>query len=100
MHPPFGFALFYLRGISDTLFKNKSIPRPIASRDIYLGAIPWLCMQLLLVAIVIFVPLTVTIFINKEVAMDIDKIRIDVKRNDSAVPDERMDRGDPFGTQK
>ena len=22
MHPPFGFALFYLRGISDTLFKN------------------------------------------------------------------------------
>ena len=25
MHPPFGFALFYLRGISDTLFKSKSI---------------------------------------------------------------------------
>lgn len=100
MHPPFGFALFYLRGISDTLFKNKSLPRPIASRDIYLGAIPWLCMQLLLVAIVIFVPQTVTIFINKEVAMDIDKIQIDVKRNDSAAPDERMDRGDPFGTQK
>jgi hypothetical protein len=28
MHPPFGFALFYLRGISDTLFKNKALPRP------------------------------------------------------------------------
>ncbi len=23
MHPPFGFALFYLRGIADTLFKDK-----------------------------------------------------------------------------
>ena len=29
MHPPFGFALFYLRGISDTLFKSKSIPKKI-----------------------------------------------------------------------
>ena len=46
MHPPFGFALFYLRGISDTLFKSKSIPRKIESRDIYLGSIPWVILQL------------------------------------------------------
>ena len=25
MHPPFGFALFYLRGIADTLFKERRI---------------------------------------------------------------------------
>ncbi|MGH8859299.1 MAG: TRAP transporter large permease, partial [Polaromonas sp.] len=41
MHPPFGFALFYLRGIADTLFKDGRIPKPIKSNDIYLGAIPW-----------------------------------------------------------
>ena len=50
MHPPFGFALFYLRGIADQIFKNKTIPRPILSKDIYLGAIPWVVMQLILVA--------------------------------------------------
>ncbi|TXI16661.1 MAG: TRAP transporter large permease subunit, partial [Roseateles sp.] len=51
MHPPFGFALFYLRGISGTLFKNGSLPRPVASSDIYLGALPWVAMQLILVAV-------------------------------------------------
>ena len=29
MHPPFGFALFYLRGIADTLFKNGSLPKKV-----------------------------------------------------------------------
>jgi TRAP-type mannitol/chloroaromatic compound transport system permease large subunit len=38
MHPPFGFALFYLRGIA---------PKEVLTRDIYLGAIPWLGLQLL-----------------------------------------------------
>ena len=73
MHPPFGFALFYLRGISDTLFKNKSLPRKVESKDIYLGAIPWVVMQLVLVAIVIFVPQTVTMFLDKEKALDLNK---------------------------
>ena len=78
MHPPFGFALFYLRGISDTLFKEKRIEQPIKSSDIYLGAIPWVLMQLILVAIVIFVPQTVTVFLDKEVVVDIDKVQIDI----------------------
>ncbi len=73
MHPPFGFALFYLRGISDTLFKNKSLPRKVESKDIYLGAIPWVVMQLILVVVVIFVPQTVTIFLDKPQVLDINK---------------------------
>jgi len=77
MHPPFGFALFYLRGISDTLFKNGSLPKKVESRDIYLGSIPWVVMQLILVVIVIFVPETVTVFLDKEVAVDIDKVQIE-----------------------
>src|SRR3954447_25741524 len=47
MHPPFGFALFYLRGIA---------PKEVRSSDIYWGAIPWVALQLVLVAIVIFWP--------------------------------------------
>ena len=73
MHPPFGFALFYLRGISDTLFKNGSLPRKVESNDIYIGAIPWVVMQLILVVIVIFVPETVTAFLDKKVEVDMNK---------------------------
>ena len=73
MHPPFGFALFYLRGISDTLFKQGSLPRKVESKDIYMGSIPWVVMQLILVAIVIFFPVTVTAFLDKAKVVDMDQ---------------------------
>ena len=82
MHPPFGFALFYLRGISDTLFKSKAIPRKIESRDIYLGSIPWVILQLLLVVIVIFFPQTVTIFLDKKELVDLNQINIEIAPED------------------
>ncbi|HMS07258.1 MAG TPA: TRAP transporter large permease subunit [Burkholderiaceae bacterium] len=78
MHPPFGFALFYLRGIADTLYKEKRIEKPVLSSDIYLGSIPWVLMQVLLVAIVIFVPQSVTMFLDKEEKIDVDKVQIEV----------------------
>ena len=78
MHPPFGFALFYLRGIADTLYKEKRIEQPVKSNDIYMGAIPWVLLQLLLVVIVIFVPETVTFFLGKEEVIDIDKVKIEI----------------------
>lgn len=76
MHPPFGFALFYLRGISDTLFKSGTIPRKVESRDIYLGAIPWVLLQLLLVVVVIFVPQTVTAFLDKPAVVDLNTVEV------------------------
>ena len=78
MHPPFGFALFYLRGISDSLFKNGALPKKVHSRDIYLGAVPFVLLQLVLVAIVIFVPQTVTVFLDEKVEVDLDKVEIPV----------------------
>ena len=76
MHPPFGFALFYLRGISDTLFKSGTIPRKVESRDIYLGAIPWVLLQLLLVVVVIFVPQTVTAFLDKPAVIALNTVEV------------------------
>ena len=84
MHPPFGFALFYLRGIADTLFKDKRIPVAVKSSDIYLGSIPWVIMQLMLVVIVIFVPQTVTAFLDKEIKVDIDKVVIEMPQDSAA----------------
>jgi tripartite ATP-independent transporter DctM subunit len=77
MHPPFGFALFYLRGISDTLFKEGRIPKPVLSSDIYMGSIPWVILQLILVAIIIFFPQTVTVFLDKAVIVDESKVRLE-----------------------
>jgi len=97
MHPPFGFALFYLRGISDTLFKSGAIPEKVKSRDIYLGAIPWVLLQLVLVVIVIFVPQTVTVFLDKEQKIDIDKVQIEMPaQEESNAMDEQKNVEDLF----
>src|SRR5690606_11242432 len=61
MHPPFGFALFYLRGVA---------PKEVKTSDIYFGAIPWVGLQLLLVAILILFPEVVTVFSDKPAAVD------------------------------
>ncbi len=87
MHPPFGFALFYLRGISDTLFKNKALPAKVESRDIYLGSIPFIVLQLVLVAIVIAFPQTVTALLDKPVQYDLDKVEIPMPEPTDAKPD-------------
>jgi tripartite ATP-independent transporter DctM subunit len=61
MHPPFGFALFYLRGIA---------PREVKSSDIYWGAVPWVGMQIILVIIVIFWPGSVTYWLGGQTTED------------------------------
>ncbi|RZL85789.1 MAG: TRAP transporter large permease subunit [Variovorax sp.] len=93
MHPPFGFSLFYLRGISDTLHKEGKLPRKVQSKDIYLGAIPWVAMQLILVAAVIFVPQTVTFFLDKEVVVDTDKVQLNFQG--SPAEEDAPERDDP-----
>ena len=77
MHPPFGFALFYLRGIA---------PASIRSSDIYWGAIPWVFLQLILVAIVILWPGSVTYWLDKKPAVDPSKIDIQIDLPDAPPP--------------
>jgi tripartite ATP-independent transporter DctM subunit len=45
--PPFGFALFYLRGVA---------PEGVTTGDIYRGVIPFIAIQLMIVVILIFYP--------------------------------------------
>ena len=47
MHPPFGFALFYLRSVA---------PREIKTSDIYWGAVPFVGIQLIMVGLVAAFP--------------------------------------------
>ncbi|WP_425453179.1 TRAP transporter large permease [Bosea caraganae] len=74
MHPPFGFALFYLRGIA---------PKEIKTSDIYMGSIPWIVLQLMLVALMIIFPQIVTYFLDTPVTMDPSKVN-DILNN---IPD-------------
>jgi TRAP-type mannitol/chloroaromatic compound transport system permease large subunit len=69
MHPPFGFALFYLRGIT---------PPSVKTSDIYWGAIPWVVLQVILVLIVILWPQSVTYWLDKGPAVDPSKIQIEM----------------------
>ena len=47
MHPPFGFALFYLRSVA---------PKAVRTSDIYWGAIPFVAIQIIMVAVVLSFP--------------------------------------------
>ena len=47
MHPPFGFALFFLRSVA---------PKEVSTEDIYWGAIPFVLIQLLMVGVVLAFP--------------------------------------------
>ncbi|HNI21446.1 MAG TPA: TRAP transporter large permease subunit [Plasticicumulans sp.] len=47
MHPPFGFALFYLRSVA---------PPDIRTTHIYWGAVPFVCIQIIMVALLIAFP--------------------------------------------
>lgn len=52
MHPPFGFALFYLRSVA---------PKKVKTADIYWGAVPFVGIQVLMVAMIIAFPSMISI---------------------------------------
>jgi hypothetical protein len=60
MHPPFGFALFYLRSVAPNKpYKDHvtgKMTEPVTTGQIYWGAIPFVVIQVIMVALVIFFP--------------------------------------------
>jgi len=69
MHPPFGFALFYMRGVA---------PPSVKSSDIYWGAVPWVFLQLIVATIVILAPEIVTFWLDAGTGIDPETITIQV----------------------
>jgi len=60
LHPPFGFALFYLRSVAPAkAYLDKITSRtiaPVTTGQIYWGAVPFVVIQVIMVAIVIAFP--------------------------------------------
>ncbi|HEY5293555.1 MAG TPA: TRAP transporter large permease subunit [Burkholderiales bacterium] len=82
MHPPFGFALFYLRSVapSKDYVDRVSGKRTagVTTTQIYWGAVPFVLIQVLMVGLIIAVPQIVSGGLTKKAAVNIDKIEIQV----------------------
>jgi GntP family gluconate:H+ symporter len=64
MHPPFGFALFYLRSVAPTEDYQDRITRKLVAKvttgQIYWGAVPFVLIQIVMVSLIIALPGIVT----------------------------------------
>ncbi len=77
MHPPFGFALFYLRSVApgddyDDKITRKRIAR-ITTGQIYWGAVPFVIIQIIMVGLIIAFPKLVSSNIGSDAKVDVDK---------------------------
>jgi len=87
MHPPFGFALFYLRSVApakDFLDKvTGRLTKKVTTGQIYWGAVPFVLIQIVMIALVISFPQMVMVYKASEKAFDIKKIQIIVPEDQS-----------------
>ena len=101
MHPPFGFALFYLRSVAPTQdyhdrITNKTVAK-VTTEQIYWGAIPFVIIQVAMVGLIIAFPGIVTRDTNKapEGNMQLLEQQIDAGRTaEEAKPEPTMPGAD------
>jgi len=78
MHPPFGFALFYLRSVAPgkayTDRLTKKLIQPVTTMQIYWGAVPFVIIQIIMVGLIIAFPGIVSSGLDKKEAVDLDKV--------------------------
>lgn len=93
MHPPFGFALFYLRSVAPDKAYLDRVTRaeiaPVTTGQIYWGAVPFVLIQIVMVALIITFPGIVSR--DKEEKIDLDKVKIEMPTEAPGAPG-----SDPF----
>jgi TRAP-type mannitol/chloroaromatic compound transport system permease large subunit len=97
MHPPFGFALFYLRSVAP---KESFLDRVTGKRtdgvttgQIYWGAVPFVVIQVIMVVLVILFPAMVMHYKGAASTIDPDKVKIEIPQID--LPPPALDFGEP-----
>ena len=82
MHPPFGFALFYLRSVAprESYVDRVSGKRTdgVTTGQIYWGAVPFVVIQVIMVLLVILFPAMVMHYKGAASTIDPNKIKIEV----------------------
>jgi TRAP-type mannitol/chloroaromatic compound transport system permease large subunit len=85
MHPPFGFALFYLRSVAPakeyTDRITKKLLAPVTTMQIYWGAVPFVLIQIIMVGLIIFFPAIVTGGLDKAEKIDMNKVMQEMNRD-------------------
>jgi tripartite ATP-independent transporter DctM subunit len=90
MHPPFGFALFYLRSVAprepyiDRVTGKKT--DGITTGQIYWGAVPFVFIQVIMVVLVIMFPAMVMHYKRGLSNVDPNKVKIDIPALDNLPP--------------
>jgi len=83
MHPPFGFALFYLRSVAPVVAYTdkvtKKLIQPITTMQIYWGAVPFVLIQIVMIGLIIGFPGIVSSGLDKAEVYDMDKIRLQME---------------------
>jgi tripartite ATP-independent transporter DctM subunit len=90
MHPPFGFALFYLRSVAPREPYNDRVTgkrtNGITTGQIYWGAVPFVVIQLIMVLLVILFPAMVMHYKGAASTIDPNKVRIEIPQIDLPPP--------------
>ncbi len=82
MHPPFGFALFYLRSVAPIKAyfdkpTQKEIP-PVTTMQIYWGAVPFVIIQIIMVGLIIAFPGIVSSGLDKEEGLNAEQVQLEM----------------------
>jgi TRAP-type mannitol/chloroaromatic compound transport system permease large subunit len=100
MHPPFGFALFYLRSVAprESYVDRVSGKRTegVTTGQIYWGAVPFVVIQCIMVGLVIAFPAMVMHYKKGLSTIDPDKVKIEIETPDLPPP---LDFGTPPAKQ-
>lgn len=84
MHPPFGFALFYLRSVApDKEYTDKVTKKriaPVTTGQIIMGALPFVFIQLVMVGLIIAFPGIVSR--DKPQVLDLEHVEINIPSAD------------------
>jgi len=98
MHPPFGFALFYLRSVAPskeyTDKLTKKLIKPVTTMQIYWGAVPFVLIQIIMVGLIIAFPGIVSSGLDKEEKVDLNKVMLQMEADMppvDAAKDSKMD---------
>jgi TRAP-type mannitol/chloroaromatic compound transport system permease large subunit len=98
MHPPFGFALFYLRSVAPTDdYKDRvtgaTVPK-VTTGQIYWGSVPFVVIQIIMVGLIIAFPNLVSGGLGKKADLDTTNINLEVQPDETV---KEMDASKLFG---
>ena len=99
MHPPFGFALFYLRSVAPANSYTDRVTgqniEPVRTTQIYWGAVPFVLIQIIMVGLIIAFPGLVSGGLEK--AKEIDTSNVTIEAQPSDIPSADAEASSPEG---